>query len=180
MKKKIACCNLWATLSRRGRYRFNDNSKMSFIRMVKRWQWMYDVIGGWSLLQWKPLNVITLGPGICDHINRMITITDVVYLVIISKCDLWKVITVCGYTLTVIILSGFYCFHIPCWKFVVLSKALINIAGSSLPKNGFSFFIDLGPNSESSSDSSSSWFCWLTRWLRCRLEQKQMLTFNND
>ena len=28
-----------------------------------------------QVLQWKPLNVITLGPHIFDHINKMITLT---------------------------------------------------------------------------------------------------------
>ena len=37
--------------------------------------------------QWKPLNVITLGQTKTDKINRMMTITDVFYLVIYSKWD---------------------------------------------------------------------------------------------
>ena len=35
--------------------------------------------------QWKPLNLFTLGPVVCDHINQMITITDDLYLVAFSK-----------------------------------------------------------------------------------------------
>ncbi len=40
-----------------------------------------------SQLQWKPLNVITLGPTESDNINRMITVTGGFYLVSISKWD---------------------------------------------------------------------------------------------
>jgi hypothetical protein len=29
-----------------------------------------------KILQWKPLNVITLGPRETGHINRLITLTD--------------------------------------------------------------------------------------------------------
>ena len=31
------------------------------------------------IIQWKPLNVIALGPRKTDNINRMITITDLLY-----------------------------------------------------------------------------------------------------
>ena len=30
----------------------------------------------YTILQWKPLNVITLGPRETDNINRMITLTE--------------------------------------------------------------------------------------------------------
>jgi hypothetical protein len=36
-------------------------------------------------VQWKPLNVITLGQTKSDNINRMITITGCFYLVIFIK-----------------------------------------------------------------------------------------------
>ncbi len=39
------------------------------------------------LLQYKPLNVITLGQTKSDNINRMITLTGCIYLVSISKWD---------------------------------------------------------------------------------------------
>ena len=44
-------------------------------------------------IQWHPLTVITLGPGICDH---MITSDNHFYLVIIGKWDLRKVKTIIG------------------------------------------------------------------------------------
>ena len=49
----------------------------------------------------SPLNVITLRPGICDHNNRMITITDWFYLVIRNNTQLT--------TLTLITLGSFHC-----------------------------------------------------------------------
>ena len=36
-------------------------------------------------VQWKPLNVITFGPGIFDYTNRIITITNDFYLVKLCK-----------------------------------------------------------------------------------------------
>ena len=41
-------------------------------------------------LQWKPINLITLIPGVYDFINRMITITDGELFSHISKWDLKK------------------------------------------------------------------------------------------
>ncbi len=38
-------------------------------------------------VQWKPLNVITLGQTTRDHINRMQTISDEFYLLIFSEWD---------------------------------------------------------------------------------------------
>ena len=65
------------------------------------------------LIQWKPLNVITLGPDKSDHINRMITLTKQKE----AKMAFWdiilreKVITLSNLiTLTVITLSSFHCF----------------------------------------------------------------------
>ncbi len=37
------------------------------------------------MVQWKPLNVITLGRTLTDNINRMITITEETYLGVIGE-----------------------------------------------------------------------------------------------
>ena len=68
---------------------FWKNSQMSaeIETSSKIWNGMFPVRTAdlkWNalfcyLLQWKPLNVITLGPGICDRLKRMITITDGFY-----------------------------------------------------------------------------------------------------
>ncbi len=41
-------------------------------------------------LQWKPLNVISLGQTKSDNINRMISVTDCFYIVSFSKWDFEK------------------------------------------------------------------------------------------
>ena len=54
-------------------------------------RWELSVICGTmaasTVVQWKPLNVITLGQNKSDNINWMITLTDDFYLVIYSKWD---------------------------------------------------------------------------------------------
>jgi hypothetical protein len=68
------------------------------------------------VLQWKPLNVITLGQMESDNINRMITITDC--LLIQKGCLLviWDLLNLGQFdhinqmiTLSVITLSGLHC-----------------------------------------------------------------------
>ena len=56
------------------------------------------------LLQLKLFNVITLGPGICDRINRMITKTNGFYLYFLvnGTCDYNK-------RLIVLTISAFQC-----------------------------------------------------------------------
>jgi hypothetical protein len=67
-------------------------------------------------MQWKPLNVITLGQRESDNINRMITISD--RLLIQSACLLviWDLLNLRHFdhinrmiTLSVITLSGLHC-----------------------------------------------------------------------
>jgi len=41
------------------------------------------------IVQWKPLYVIRIRPGIFDFINLMISKTDGIYLIFFSKWDLW-------------------------------------------------------------------------------------------
>jgi hypothetical protein len=57
-----------------------DNNKPFYIAQERR---LILDIG--NTIQWKPLNVITLGQTKSDNINRMITITGYFYLVSFSK-----------------------------------------------------------------------------------------------
>ena len=62
-----------------------------FLLTILRWFTYFKTFHIWfhicsdHQLQWKPLNVITSGQTKSDRINRMITITDDIYLVIYSK-----------------------------------------------------------------------------------------------
>ena len=54
-------------------------------------------------VQWKPLNVITLELPQSDNITRMITLTDGLYLLMLSKRDICNVISFSGFNFTYLI-----------------------------------------------------------------------------
>ncbi len=48
-------------------------------------------------LQWRPVNVITLGQTKSDNKKRMIKLIGYIHLLVFSKWDAWNVITVSGW-----------------------------------------------------------------------------------